>query len=590
MARESLMSPSKARQGPSSSEEITISIRFRLPVSLLLLISAQLAWPQVPGSSFEGSWSGMITSTSTKICTGLGARTTTCSTVEPWSGSVDSQGNFAVTLGEGGTTCSDGTAEEAIPARGPYSYGQVLSNGIVSIPEYQSSSTVKDFIGTDHYYTSCPAWAFHFSPDGIAASHSCTDSAENPGFFRCDTVSSERWTGSRVQPVFPIAVASSFTSTSYTANVTARIQPRPQDMGTTASIFVFAHVPTTALTGGSNLRNVCVLAQVDSGGKLVQASPSTLRPYSTGVLSSQSQPVSILNDFAYGTLQEGASFLVGYGTTSSAMFASSMYQGAITIGSSPCTATQLGGAAPDSPGALSGLWWNASESGWGISITQRRDIVFAVWYAYDAAGNPKWHVASDCRMASGATGTNGTCNGVLYEVSGPAFFGASFDPEAVKPVSAGTLQLAFAGPNDAVMSYTVNGQSRVVPITRMTLPSGPRPPAVDYTDLWWNPDESGWGMAITHQFGVMFLAWYVYDSSGKPTWYVASDCVVRQSTCVGTVYRTTGPPLGPTFNSSSVNVFPVGKIIANFGDANNAALAYAIDGVAATKVIKRQRF
>jgi hypothetical protein len=562
-----------------------MSKRFRLLVCLLLLSSAQLAWPQVPSSSFEGSWSGMITSTSTEICTGLGDRTTTCSTVEPWSGSVDSQGNFAVTFGEGGTTCSDGTAEETIPARGPYSYGQVLSDGIVSIPEYQSSSTVNDFIGTDHYSTSCPAWAFHFSPDGIDASHSCNDSAENPGFFRCDTVSSERWTASRVQPVFPIAVASSVTLD--TANVTARIQPRPQDVGTTASVFVFAHVPASVLTGGSNLRDVCVLAQLDSGGKLVQASPSTLRPYSTGVLSSQSQPVSILNDVASRNVQ-GASFLVGYGTTSSAMFASGMYQGAVTLGSSPCSATQLGGAAPDSPGALSGLWWNASESGWGISITQRRDIVFAAWYTYDASGNPKWYVASNCTMNT--TGVTGSCSSTLYEVNGPTFFGTDFKPSLVNVLTAGNLQVTFQDANNATMTYTVGTQTRTVAITRQVFASGPMPPAVDYTDLWWNPNESGWGMAMSHQYGTIFLAWYVYDSSAKPTWYVASDCVVRQSTCLGTVYRTTGPPLGPTFNPSSVTVFPVGNIVAIFGDANNAALAYSIDGVAATKVIKRQRF
>jgi hypothetical protein len=81
------------------------------------------------------------------------------------------------------------------------------------------------------------------------------------------------------------------------------------------------------------------------------------------------------------------------------------------------------------PAALSGLWWNANESGWGIHFTQRGNNVFAAWYTYDASGNPKWYV-STCAMPS-TTGTSGTCNGTLYEVNGPTFFGGAFDPARV---------------------------------------------------------------------------------------------------------------------------------------------------------------
>ena len=39
--------------------------------------------------------------------------------------------------------------------------------------------------------------------------------------------------------------------------------------------------------------------------------------------------------------------------------------------------------------------------------------------------------------------------------------------------------------------------------------SGQSTPAANYTDLWWNPNESGWGMAITQQSSTMFLAFLV---------------------------------------------------------------------------------
>jgi hypothetical protein len=562
-----------------------MSKRFGPMLCLLLFAWAGIARPQVPGSAFEGSWRGMLTTISTETCTGGFSSKTTCTEAESWFGSVDPSGDFSVTFGKGAKTCSDGTVDQGIPARGPYSYGQVRANGIDSIPEYRSSETAPDWFGTDSYSTWCPAWSLQFSPNGVDGTTSCIFTADIANYFRCGTESTQHWTASRVLPIFPIAVDSNIELHSTT--VTAHIQPRSQDVGTTASTFVFAHVPASVLTRGSNFRDVCVLAQLDSNGKLVEASPSSLRPDSTGMLSSEVRSISIVPAVANDNLW-GATFLVGYGATSSAMFANGTYQGAATFGSSPCTATQLGGAAPDSPGALSGLWWNAGEPGWGISITQRRDIVFAAWYTYDASGNPKWYVASDCTMTT--TGVNGTCGGTLYEANGPVFFGTDFKASLVNVLPIGNLQVTFRDASKATMTYTLGTQTRTVAITRQVFATGQTPPAVDYTDLWWNPNEPGWGMAMSHQHGTIFLTWYVYDSLGKPTWYIASDCVVRQSACFGKVYRTTGPALGATFDPSAVTVLPVGDIVAVFGDANNAALTYSIDGVVATKLINRQRF
>jgi CubicO group peptidase (beta-lactamase class C family) len=240
-------------------------------------------------------------------------------------------------------------------------------------------------------------------------------------------------------------------------------------------------------------------------------------------------------------------------------------------------------------GALTGLWWNPNESGWGIHFTQRRDTIFAAWYTYDASGNPKWYVASNCAMPPGTTGASGTCTGTLYEVAGPGFFGTTFNPAAVNARTAGSLQVAFQNAGSASMTYTLAGQTRTVPITRQVL-AGTRPPGVNYTDLWWNPGESGWGMAIAHEGAVMFLAWYVYDSAGKPVWYVASNCAVSADACAGPLYRTTGPPFGPTFDPSRVQVSVAGTVSLAFTDPNNGTLTYTVDGQASSKTITRQVF
>ncbi|HZZ94913.1 MAG TPA: hypothetical protein VFE23_20295 [Usitatibacter sp.] len=240
------------------------------------------------------------------------------------------------------------------------------------------------------------------------------------------------------------------------------------------------------------------------------------------------------------------------------------------------------------PGTLSGLWWNPGESGWGIDFTQRRDIVFAAWYTYDANGNPKWYVASNCAMPSAGV-TSGTCHGSLYEVNGPTFFGAAFNPAAVNVVTAGSIAVTFMDTNNASFTYTVGSQTRTVSIVRQAIAGGSIP-GVDYTDLWWNPNESGWGMAVAQQGSVMFLAWYVYDSSGKPVWYVASNCAVSSAGCSGPLYRTVGPAFGATFDSSRVQVTPAGTVSLTFADPNNGTLTYTVNGVTASKAVTRQMF
>src|SRR5262249_6206180 len=159
-----------------------------------------------------------------------------------------------------------------------------------------------------------------------------------------------------------------------------------------------------------------------------------------------------------------------------------------------------------------------------------------------------------------------TCNGALYEVNGPIFFGAAFNPSAVNVITAGSLQVNFQSVDSAVMTYVVGNQTRAVVITRQPVSSGSAPPPVNYTGLWWNPSESGWGVAVTHQFGVMFIAWYVYDAAGKPVWYVASNCNLNaaQNGCAGTLYRTTGPAFGSAFNPSQVQVSAAGTVSLSF--------------------------
>lgn len=116
---------------------------------------------------------------------------------------------------------------------------------------------------------------------------------------------------------------------------------------------------------------------------------------------------------------------------------------------------------------------------------------------------------------------------------------------------------------------------------------------VDYTDLWYNANESGWGLNIVqHASRNIFAVWFTYGSNGKPMWYVIpGGGWTSPTTFSGTLYATSGPAASSaTFNASSVNVRQAGSITLTFSDANNGTFSYTVDGVSGTKAITRQPF
>ncbi len=116
--------------------------------------------------------------------------------------------------------------------------------------------------------------------------------------------------------------------------------------------------------------------------------------------------------------------------------------------------------------------------------------------------------------------------------------------------------------------------------------------ATDQSDLWWNPNESGWGVQLVHRGGFIFATMFVYDAAGKPTWYTgqlndpgSTDDLVW----AGDVYATTGPYFGaPVFDASTVTVKKVGTMQWSPTDVQTGTLTYTIDNVTTTKELTRQ--
>ena len=113
----------------------------------------------------------------------------------------------------------------------------------------------------------------------------------------------------------------------------------------------------------------------------------------------------------------------------------------------------------------------------------------------------------------------------------------------------------------------------------------------DYSDLWWNPSESGWGAGIQRQDDVIFLTLFVYAADGTGTWFVAPDVTLQgpegaSSSWSGALYRATGPGFATAFDG---NVQPtvVGTANLDFAGPTSGTLRYVVNGVQVTKQITR---
>lgn len=102
----------------------------------------------------------------------------------------------------------------------------------------------------------------------------------------------------------------------------------------------------------------------------------------------------------------------------------------------------------------SDLWWNAAESGWGISIHVKNDKLFAAWFVYDAAGKPNWYT-----FQAGNWTTSRVYTGLVVKATGPALGGVQGLAGGVTPAQAGTATLTFNSYDSAVFAGTVDGQA-----------------------------------------------------------------------------------------------------------------------------------
>jgi hypothetical protein len=386
--------------------------------------------------------------------------------------------------------------------------------------------------------------------------------------------------------VFEMRVTGSVTAT--VANIQADIQYRPQDVGTNASVYVFALAPATLVRGASAPNDVpgmmakgakadppvaCVLAQLNASGQLQQVSASGMQAYVTGVLSSQGQAVTVLNGVATAQIA-GATFFVGYGATSGAMLDNGVNRNVVTA---PAAQT----CQPQPP--QTGWWWNTTQGGRGFSMEVRGNTIFFASYLYDNAGRPVW------LAASGPTSLDGSLfSGRLIGFSGGQTLDGAWRARG-PAVDNGAVTLSF---NDASHGTLVwpGGSVAIERFDIAAVGGHSLAPLANQPESgwWWNPQEDGRGFFLEWQGANAFVAGYMYDAAGIPIWYASLAATPNPRLFEGnwTQYAHGQTLTGP-YQAPGVAISNVSPVTITFTGADSAVMT--LPGGRAT-AITRFRF
>ena len=172
----------------------------------------------------------------------------------------------------------------------------------------------------------------------------------------------------------------------------------------------------------------------------------------------------------------------------------------------------------------SAIWWNPAEPGWGVNINHQGNTLFAAWFTYNVDRSPQWLTMTANLQA------DGSYRGQIFRNTGINFAQIDGSPAVVSTTEVGTGTFRFAAGSGNAMpgmfSYTIDnvaGQKQIERQVFGKVPScvftkGSRASATNYQDLWWNPQESGWGVNFTHQSDTIFATWFTYQANGRGWW------------------------------------------------------------------------
>jgi hypothetical protein len=115
----------------------------------------------------------------------------------------------------------------------------------------------------------------------------------------------------------------------------------------------------------------------------------------------------------------------------------------------------------------------------------------------------------------------------------------------------------------------------------------------DVADLWWDPNEPGWGLQVVQQSQTAYATLYVYDANRTPHWYNAlltpsGFNPLGGPTYTGALYESGGPYWATVpYDPGQFHAVAVGTFTFDSPSTTTAVITYVIGGVTVTKTLQR---
>lgn len=170
--------------------------------------------------------------------------------------------------------------------------------------------------------------------------------------------------------------------------------------------------------------------------------------------------------------------------------------------------------------ARTGWWWSATEPGQGFGIEIKKNRLFMGGFLYDDVGKPTWFLTAGELEALGSK-----FKGTIVQ-----YYGGQTLTGPHKPLTSitdhGDISITFTSATTATMVWP--GGTKM--LSRFPIASGTvLEPAAGMPARGWyeNLEEGGRGWMLEVQGNQMFIAGFMYDDAGYPTWYVSTGPVIR---------------------------------------------------------------
>ena len=243
----------------------------------------------------------------------------------------------------------------------------------------------------------------------------------------------------------------------------------------------------------------------------------------------------------------------------------------------------------------SASWWDPADSGWGLATLDQGNVLGPYWFSYDEQGKPFW------LMGLTLPQQDGSYSGDLYRFTGTPFSQASGGSANWPGNIVGTVRLDFdANPKKMRFTTVIDGATAVRNLTRFNF-SGKdvvckatpdaRDGATNYTDMWWDPSTSGWGIHVLHVDEKLYGQWYTYEAPDRAVFMLLDLTRQADGSYAGKVYRQKdgGRPFkaSPSNQPSQPGSEEIGSASLIFLDGNRAEFDFVIGGREGHHVVQR---